>query len=501
MLFSNGIIWDDWTVMNMPKEGLSQQFGENGFWFLVYFHDFLNDCFYSPIIYHWMSFGFMFGVFVFVFKILKHFKFKESSALLITLLAMLTPYFETKNLIICMPHTMFLFSFTFGLYLIFSSQTDSEDWKKLLVGAVLVFFSFFLNSIIPMFLFVTVFYLLWKNDFSILKIKENSRKEILLGGGIIMLPFVFWGVKKMIFPVKGLYAASGYNKINFSLTQWPIQIKKIAEDNIIGIYNEFISVFEYDMTFSIVIFLFCLVVSVFILRKISFKFELERKSWQYAIFGILLFFVGAFPYIVVNKLPRYYVYDTRHQILLCIGLAFLVYSVVVVFHQFISKGIFVFIISVFMTNTISSNINFLRGWIKIEAVKHDIKQIEIDTSGIIITKGFDGQLYATENPLTFYELSGIFKKTLDRQDLYYVHHKYSKRLIAMFPGISAHAIKFNMKDYDIKDQDFDRAIEATYAQEKISYFKVLEMVMLYYFNQKVFQQEVDDIMNIEIKKV
>ncbi len=505
MLFNNGIIWDDWTVINMEKKGLSQQFGENGYWFLVYFHDLLNDMTYSPMLYHWLSFLFFFGAFAFVFKILKQFKLDETSAFFITLLAMLAPYYEARNLVICMSYAMFLFSFCLGLYLVFDFLEKGKNIKTVLTGTMLLFFSFFLNSLIPLFLFLVVLFFVVKNDFSITNMKNNNQKVVITNIGLIALPFIFWILRKYVFPVKGLYASSGYNTIKFSLKELPVKFKKIVSDNIIGIYNEFLSVFKNDFSFGVVVFIVSAIVSILVLKKVSLELNSKKKLWFYGGIGILLFFVGAFPYIVVNKLPRYHVYDTRHQILLSIGLSFIVYTIVNVFPRYfyIRKGIVVFFLAVFMSISINSNVNFLRGWVKIEAIQHDIRKINIETQGVVITKGFDAQFNATENPLTFYELSGIFKKTINRQDLFFVHWRYSKQIINMFPGVSLHGIKFNMKDVTkeaVANNKNDIILEALYNQEKISQFKILKLIALYYFSEKSFKSNIDDILSVKTYK-
>ncbi|WP_373516684.1 hypothetical protein [Pricia sp.] len=499
MLVNNGVIWEDWTVFDMESAGLAQQFGENGFGFMVPVHRALNGSIYSPLLYHWLSFFLLFGAYVFIHRILKQFSVDENSAFLTTLLAMLAPYYETKNLMICMPYALFLLSFCWGLYLVFGYYEGRREIKGLVAGVLLLFFSFFLNSLIPMFLCVYTLFFFVSNDFSMAAFKSKSRHYLFLLGGLLFLPFLFWVFKKAFFPVKGLYASSGYNVINLSIKELPSQLKMVFMENVVGIYDEFVRLLVYDVDFGLFAIVASAAVCALVLRRSSFKTGCNKNIFRYALAGMILFFVGAFPYLIVGKLPRYFVYDTRHQILLSIGVALFTYALVISLPLILRKTAYFVFLLTFLVNTVSGNINFLRGWIKIEALQHDIRKLDMGGGGTILTTGFDGQLNATENPLTFYELSGIFKSTLGRQDCFFVHNKHAKAIINMTPGILEHAKKFNMRDYKTTDPSGVKTLGVKYNTQKMAYFDVLISTKLYYGKKEMFQMNIDSILSVEIK--
>ena len=153
MLLNNGIFWDDWTIIGMERQGLEQQFGENGMWVMTYVHDVLNDGKYAALLYHWLSFVFLFLAYAFFFKILKQFGFSANSAFLIAALAMVAPYFETKNTAICMAYGLFLALFATGMFAVFRFLESKKNKRDLFLGALLLLLSFFLNSLLLLFSF------------------------------------------------------------------------------------------------------------------------------------------------------------------------------------------------------------------------------------------------------------------------------------------------------------------------------------------------------------
>ena len=131
-----------------------------------------------------------------------------------------------------------------------------------------------------------------------------------------------------------------------------------------------------------------------------------------------------FPYIVVNKLPSYSGYDTRHQILLPLVLSFLIMPIILVFKEKLRKLFYVVVLALFITITINSNINFLSGWIKMEALKQHVSNLNENRSGTIFTEGFNAEYNATERELIFYELNGIFKEVLGVEDKFIIRLRY-----------------------------------------------------------------------------
>jgi len=499
MLVNNGIFWDDWTVYNMEKAGLVEQFGENGYGFMVYVHLLLNWGTYSPLVYHWLMFFFLFGAYAFVYRILKQFSINEESAFLIALLAMWAPYFETRNLLILLPYTFLLFFFCSGLFLVFEYYLERRSTKSLAGGILLLFLSFFLNSLIPMYLFVYVLFVVSANRFSLALFKRMGRREIILHVGMLALPFVFWGFKKIFFPIKGAYASSGYNAIDLSLKELPKKFETVLTNNVIGVYDELVLVFHRDLHFGIWLMAICALVCALVLKRASFEARRDSRVLRYAVVGFLLFLVGAFPYVVVGKLPDYYGYDTRHQILLSIGLALFTYALVLVFPLYLRRTVCSIFLTVFLFTTVAGNIHFLRGWLKLEAIEHDIKKLDLgEKGGIVYTKGFNGWIYATRRLINSYELSGIFKKALGRQDFYFLYRGHPEGKGELAP--SMHPTKFNRKSYKTSKFSDARTLNLRFNIQYIGYLDVMRFTELYYTDRDLFETKVDSMLTVEMKQ-
>lgn len=498
MLINNGIFWDDWTVIGMERLGLEQQFGENGMWIMTYVHDALNDGSYAQMVYHWLSFIFLFLAYAFFYNILKQFGFNANTAFLIAALAMVTPYFETKNTAICMAYSVFMGFFGAGAFLVFRFLGNKENMGHLALGLVLLLLSFFLNSLLLLFLFLLGLFFLYQHSFSLSRIKESWRSWLPYYAGLVILPFVFWFLKKTFFPITGLYAARGYNAINFSFEKLPKQYEKIFRDNILGLYEEFKDIFADNLVFGILVFVLCLGIALYIIPVIRTKVKPKRIA-LYAMLGMALFVIATYPYTLVNKLPSFIGYDTRHQILLPLGVAFLLFAIIQMAPPSLRKFSSSILMASFMTMTINSNLNFLRGWVKQEALEREISQLNIDTSGVIfITKGLNAKFNPTERVYAFYELNGLFKKALKRQDLLVISKKRHKSLSKNFCEILSHSVKFNMKDLTNKVNK-NSSFQIEFLKQEIPHFETLALAMSYYFNREMFSEKINNILDVDYK--
>ncbi len=495
MLFNNGVYWDDWTVYKMDRIGLMQHFGNNGALMLVYVHDFLNDSDYSPLLYHWLSFVFLLGIFMFFFKILKQYGCKEITAFFISLLAMLAPYFEIKSTIICMPYPLFLFLFTAGLYMVLDFLENNKKYISLIFGSFFLLVGFFLNSLLPLFLFILTLHFIIKRDFSFDKIKQTNYKTIFSYCGLGLLPFIFWIFKKVFLPIGGAYASVGYNKINIVWKEIPIKYANAFTDNIIGIYKELITAFQDHFSFSIGVFFISIFFSFFVLRNVLFKENYEKsKLLKFMIFGILSFLVVVFPYLVVNKPPSYEGYETRHQVLLPLALSFCLFPVVFVLPENFRKAICIFILSCFLTININANANYLRGWIKIEAVKHNIKFLNENRDGTIFTDGFNGEYNATERQLIFYELNGVFKEILGKEDKFIIQNKSSYNYLSTF---LAQPESYNIRDLT-ENVNEDVVLKVEYGNETdYGRLEIMKSIYYYYFNHDKFKERVENMLSMK----
>ncbi len=494
MLINNGIFWDDWAVIGMERLGLDQQFGENGMWIMTYVHDALNDGKYAPMLYHWLSFIFLFLAYAFFYNILKQFGFKADTAFLIAALAMVAPYFETKNTAICMSYGLFMALFGAGAFLVFRFLGSRGNRRDLFLGSMLLLLSFFLNSLLLLFLFLLGLSFLHHHGFSVQRIKNSWRDKFPYYMVLAVLPFIFWYLKKTFFAITGLYAARGYNVINFSLEKLPKQYKKIFSDNIFGLHHEFRAVFTENLVFGITVFAVFLFTTLCVLKPIKFD-KRPKKLGIYLLLGIFLFFVATYPYTTVNKLPSFIGFNTRHQILLPFGVAFVLFAIIEMVPSHFRKVLSSIALTVFITMTVNANFNFLRGWIKQEALEQEIGRLNIDTSGVIfITKGLNAKFNPTERVYTFYELNGIFKKALDRQDLLVISRKSYQKLNKNLTSILSHSVKFNMKDLTDKVNE-ESSFQILFLKEEIHHSETLRNAISYYFDRKYFNSKIDKILD------
>ena len=105
-----------------------------------------------------------------------------------------------------------------------------------------------------MFLFIIALHFFYKRDFSLVKIKKSTLKTIGHYALLALLPIVFWVLKGIFFPITGVYASTGYNKINIVWKDLPSKYLDIFTDNIIGVYKEIVAIYLNSQNLGIVVF-------------------------------------------------------------------------------------------------------------------------------------------------------------------------------------------------------------------------------------------------------
>ncbi len=374
----NAKFWDDWTLWNTEIEVIRSQFKQNGIILAGELHVFLRP--FSPWIYKILTFILWFFSGMLLYKIARNSSLikNKQHAFYLSLLFLITPYFSARVSIINFPYLVCLF-----LFLLAWSISNKHKTLSL----ILFFLSFNTQSLLMFYAlpFVDNFHKFYNvNKFKgVLKWSINNSL-------FIILPFVFFAIKNIYFPPNGAY--EDYNQI-FSIKTLFYNLPKLMVD------------YCY-LTINVLLFLIISIISwVFIKNR-----EAEsNNNLYYLILGFISLFLGAFPYMIVGHIPTFDDWNSRHQLLLPIGLSLLLLGVTGFLKLTFKFNLMLIVVPLFITLNIQSYVAYFDDWQKQKRIIEKIKYEHPEIANINLLLIDDHTLNAKNRQLRFYEWNGILK--------------------------------------------------------------------------------------------
>ncbi|OHD65756.1 MAG: hypothetical protein A2096_08225 [Spirochaetes bacterium GWF1_41_5] len=409
MPLNPGAFWDDWSFINIPFSVANREFQTNGNIWFGYFirlitigRDYLVSARIVIFILYFVSVWF-------VYQILKSLKFLEKNEILI--LAVLFAVFPVNsmriNVIPCSGYALSHACFWTGFYL-YSRSIQNNSIISRCLSPLLFLISFSTNSFL-FFFAVFIFYIIIQKNLL------RQRPQIWLKTACrhidyAVIVMVFW-VIKMRFLQPALWNKGAYNDIYLSkILGSPVNIPY-------AFYKSFFQVL--DLSLSGVSFFMALAFALFIAAILGNRLIIEKKNSLLPgiAFGIIILTAGLFPYLAVGKIPQNYDALSRHQLLVPLGAAVLLYYSTRLAADlfFLTRGTQSFIISMLISLCIFSNINYYRGYLheyfKQLSISMQItgnKTIQNNVSFLI--DDYTTDLNVQRRGWRFYEYCGILKK-------------------------------------------------------------------------------------------
>lgn len=406
LLNYNGIYWDDWALFNHDFDAINSQFSQNiGAAGIIASYLHLSLLGLGVYIYRILTVFLLFLSGWLVFKILKTIVyFTKKDIYFLTIFFLLAPLYSAKVALIDFPYTLFTTIFFIAFYLLSKNMYELNIIKRILILGIF-FFSFLVNSLLVFYAIVLIymFYMLYsyennffKNLFIFIKTKND----------FILLPVVFFVVKSIYFVPTGIY--TDYNSIKLSKVLSVDAFYKTFELNFIDPIVTSLLLIKPFIILLVVLFIFGL-----FLRQNN---HMQKKDLYLFGFGFLAFFLGAFAYIAVGKIPSLYNWASRLQVLLPLGFSFMLYyGIQIIFNLLNFKEIiklftyFILFLS-FMTFHIKEQIKYNIDWMYQQSIIENFKINEIiKNNSTFIVKNELGDKLVDSRRLGFYQLNGMAK--------------------------------------------------------------------------------------------
>ena len=534
MIFLNfGIFWDDWTIYNTSFNALKVQFDSNGLNYFKYLHYFLQNITPWPIlIYKILIFTFYCFSNALIYRIFMYFNIKDYDSLLITLLIAVIPLNVARNYMICFPYTLSFFLFSAALFFFLKSMNNNSFLVRI-CSLALFFMSFMFMQSMLVFVYIplTIFTINYSlNEFainkSIRKFFPTFIKKIVRLLDFFLLPILFWVFKSSLFNTNGMY--ENYNKVKISnLFISPIKILLLLKQNLIDLYR--FNILYLKIENIIIIFLPVFLITIFIVNRykklliidiINQKEKIDiliddrdasfkniKKDLQFLMIGIIFFFAGIFPYLVVSQIPDYNSVNSRHQILLGIGLCILIYNMLkiflkITFFYMFKDKLFLYvlcmIISIFISRNIEQQFDINKAAIYTDALKLEFSKSEELVDGISFGYYDDLPSPFWRESLRFYTISGIYHEIYSKQDKFFMTRDamslFSQDVVKQFINES-----FKMKDAEFNGK-YDYLIFVEQSEFIVTKKNMVQLFIAKLLDRKKYYEMLDSVLVVSFEK-
>ena len=434
LLIPNAIYWDDWVLYRVDPNVILDTFKQLGSMFNIvgYIHVVLLEI--GPWVYKVLTFLLMLvSGFLLNLVLKRHAGIATETRLFIVLLFLILPVNIARVALITFPYTL-------GYFLFFAAWALMDRYR--IVALVLFFLSFNTNSLL-------VFYALPMLDLfyrgGAFRSPNNFFFVISRKLDFVFVPFTYWYIKTVYYVPYGLY--DGYNQSqNFSFSNLLLSYRLQWSD----FYNNFIYHGGYLAGTSayLILSLTTLCVIIFIT-----KFNLDEtnkllSNIRLVLIGVLAFIFASFPYGLLGHNASFLEWTSRHQLLLPLGLSFILVGLVSLLGNRLRIFVFSFVVALSIVVNVKNYIGLYTDWEKQKQLVELFKaEPRIKNAGLIGFEDAATSFNAIGRTYRDYEWTGFLKLAFGDELRYGTKRssfEWIRKKDQSFPGFTAY---YNAADY------------------------------------------------------
>lgn len=494
VLLNNGIFWDDWLWYdNYPElvKGMSELGLGLGGKILIMMYENPFGIWFSKIFVFasYLVSGFILKSILDLFNNLNNDLKFFTAAVFLTL-----PLNLARNSLCTANNGLNLMLFLLASLIALKKIVDKKT--ILTCGSLVLFFgSYFTNSLLP---FMSIFYLAYSILFIQQKGLKNKKSFWELTQSLapyFALPILFWITKKVFFKQYGLY--SNYNKISFPdfmdlISAYALTLRSVFYEPFGFLFANYkFRIFHFVIAAGIAVIIFLIFNKVKRLkREIS-----SAGSFYFLIFGLVAFVIGAFPYLLVGKIPYFNAWDSRHQILLSLGVAIIVtatLSLALVKDQSLFKVACSFLLVIFAAINIKAYAEFQSLYLK-----QVIIQIEMKTN-----PNFNKKIFLIEDTshesFRFVPQNGYIEYTGMLYNVFKSADKFGSNNLSSIEEISRLPVAYRMR-YKINNvENFTPQIKVTiHSVQKKSFSNTIKTTVLSWLDRNYLREHKEEILRFK----
>ncbi len=485
MIVNPGDFWDDWAYVSQVPERIIFQFKSSGIAVFGYLFVYIQKFFYPTFLHRSLTILLQLSQLFLLFRILDHYPVQKKNLTYLSfsiLIFAVFPHYDAKITMVVFPYTLCLTFFILASFLLIKYYYSNRNWVFRILSMIFFFLSFFTNSLLFFYLFPIFFVLVFENwqqwkitSFKNFKLHAGKVvKKVLKYFDFFILPFLFWTIKAIYFKPSAQYKEIGYNSLSVeSLLDIPSRIIKFIYVTLSTLAPLILDAIKYPELWILLIILFLFLFRI--IRKWDFNFKISVK---HLIWGVLVFFAGAFPYLMVNKYPSYIHYMSRHQLLIGFGTSFLISVIVFSINSILFKRIFISVIlSVFVCFNIFIQFSFFKGFVKQEVIQEffvNTGDLHRTSPRTIVLDDKTEDFTQKGNPTKFYAFAGMLKRSYKNENILIVRDEDLKgyKKTKLFTIIGPYFANYNLSNYQFTEPDYE--LEINYSEKKLPKFLMIK---------------------------
>jgi hypothetical protein len=337
LLLNDGTYWDDWLHLTLLYEGSWSEFHDMTLefglpvWAYLFWGMKLMGLLESYKILAFLSI--LFSSFI-VFQLVLRFAWANRfEALGIALLSLVFPAYQTAVSLSTLQYEFFYCLFLLAaLFMMIFEQNGASNMRGLLLRAlslILFFLSFSVNSLLVFyfpFLFLLALHIKRVHQLSWAGMTRTILPRRL---DFVLLPFVYWGIKKVFYPTHGLF--KDYNALNLNVDSVAAHLAIFIKTAVYAQMDASITrLLEHPLAWILAMTGIYWAYSKY--KKSTSAIPLthhqieqeSRKTKWFLAFGAALLISGIFPYAAVGLSPSLSGWNTRHALLVGLPVALLI---------------------------------------------------------------------------------------------------------------------------------------------------------------------------------
>lgn len=420
ILFNRGFFWDGLILHDRSMNSLyafSREFGAPPYFanILYYFGTYQSPLFYKLVVF--LSYLFSTLFFNGILKKIK--EINTSYRFFILIIFSIFPVNSARIELSVFLYALCYLFFFLAFYLL-SIYIERKGIVLRLISLILFFVSFATNSLLVFYLIV-IAYIVYSKIKTLNQrayLKQISYSLFIKNFDFVMIPVIYWAIKQLYFKPYGLYG--DYNQISHISLR---SIFNIGYGIAYSFWSSFLKVLDSSFTTginispSLTVFLVLLVFGIFSWLGIDFKQD-PKIAKRFIILGVLIFCASVFPYVAVGKLPSLEDWDSRHQLLVSMGAAFiLVYTIGLLRFSNKTKLLLMSILTVcFIINNIMTYVDFQIDSYKQTSLVENFRRNElIKNHTTFLIDDQTSELNANKRDIRFYEYSALFEEAFGNE--------------------------------------------------------------------------------------
>lgn len=498
MLFNKGLFWDDWTIYGNTRQNLIQIFSMTGLSGVGYAHSFLLSTTFPVFMYRVIIFIAFFLSGLCLNGVLKKVRQIDSvSRIYLVLLFLLFPLNNLRFEIIMLFSSLCYLSFYAGWW---ATQKYLGNgiilWR--LFSLCLFLIAMVTYSIVMFYAIILIYIIYLETEGRGLARTQCAKILIKKYPDYVLIPLIAIFCRFTIFTPYGMYVK--YNEIQFSTLIHALLFTPAA------LWMSFTETLSRTLSLSgTVLVSTVIVLSLIKAVKNPFPPLLDRAGFETKgiLLGVVVLFLGVFPYLAVGKAPSFEDASTRHQLLMPLGCAFIFfYGIIYLFRQLNLRNelmhfFLCLVLASFTVKNIHDYLSFQRDWYKqVSLIRQFQKSDVIKENSSFLVDDMTIDLNANKRFYRSYDFSGLFRFAYnDGKSRYAVYNKeYLKN-----PGNVEHDY-FLMQFYVLPKPKY--LIKISHSDDyPLGERQTLKLLALEYLAPMSYEAYIDNAIRVTYKKL